>query len=129
MNQKIHQRLLKFRSRLVTNYKLIKPKKQRLSKNNFLKIVYDEHIKPSSLYIDEYGYLFHAGLERTGSVGLIKSPGLSEELYKNLQINENDEIISYENKPVDNQSTKNALKILDDLGYLGKEEFFDEKQS
>ena len=129
MNQKIHQRLLKFRFRLISNVNLIEPKKQRPSENYFLKILYDEHFKPSSLYIDEYGYLFHAGLERTGSVGLIKSPGLSEELYKNLQINENDEIISYENKPVDNQSTKNALKILDDLGYLGKEEFEDQTQS
>ena len=81
--------------------------------------------QPASLYIDEAGYLFHAGLARTGNVGLIKSPGLSEELYKNLQINANDEILSYRHIPVDG-STKLALKTLDDFGYLGKEEISDD---
>ena len=35
--------------------------------------------------MDENGFLFHRGPQKTGNVALIKSPGLAEEIYSKLE--------------------------------------------
>ena len=79
---------------------------------------------PSSLYIDDEGYLFHAGEEKTGSVGLIKSPGLAEELHKKLAFDENEDIIAFDYIPIENSATKEALELLKKHNLLGNPEIF-----
>ena len=78
------------------------------------------HKKPESLYIDPDGYLFHAGLEKTGGVGLVKSPGLAEEIYKNMLFDDDGHIVQYGQIKIENTRTIESLHELETYGYLGK---------
>lgn len=69
--------------------------------------------------MDPDGYLFHSGIEKTGGVGLIKSPGLAEEIYKELVFSDDDEIVRYGDIKIENASTINSLDILQQYGFLG----------
>ena len=77
-------------------------------------------LKPETLYIDPDGYLFHTGLEKTGGVGLIKSPGLAEEIYNKLVFSADGELEKYNDTKIQNSSTISALEILNQFGFLCK---------
>ena len=74
---------------------------------------------PSSLLIDENGFLFHDGPERTGGVALIKSPGLAEEIYSQLNIDSEGELLSYQDIPVENSKTRTSISILKEYSLFG----------
>ena len=73
-----------------------------------------------SLFIDDRGFLYHSGVEWLGGVGLIKSPGLAEELYARLNFDEEGEICSFDdNKPMNNSQIEERLKLLQEHNLLG----------
>ena len=52
--------------------------------------------------MDENGFLFHRGPQKTGNVALIKSPGLAEEIYSKLEFDCDGNLEYYEDILIQN---------------------------
>ena len=68
-----------------------------------------------SLFIDENGFLFHKSSDERFGVGLIKSPGLAEVLYAELEFDSDGELI----KTAENEKTAGTISLLRKFNLFG----------
>ena len=75
--------------------------------------------EPKSLFMDENGFLFHRGPQKTGNVALIKSPGLAEEIYSKLEFDSDGNLEYYEDITIENNETRQNIEILKQYDLFG----------
>ena len=73
---------------------------------------FEIEFNPESLFIDENGFLFHDGPEQTGGVALVKSPGLAEDIYSQLNFDSNGALLTYNDIIIRNSETIARIDFL-----------------